>query len=79
MNFDKTQILKSLIEKEYGGDYQLLLGELQFSYIIFLLGENYEGFEQWKKLFMVFSFSEDYMYEKPIFFLDFIRNNRILK
>ncbi len=28
----------------------MLLGELQYAFILFFLGENYDGFEQWKAL-----------------------------
>jgi hypothetical protein len=29
-------------------DALALLGELQFAFLAFLMGESYEGFEQWK-------------------------------
>jgi len=56
-NFDKSIILKEL-ETKYENDtqqnkpefYRYFLGELQFSFILFFLGQNFEGFEQWKKM-----------------------------
>jgi hypothetical protein len=39
MNFDKSEILKELLEKSYDADYKLLLGELQYAFISFLMGE----------------------------------------
>ena len=30
-----------------------MLGELQFAFITFVLGENFESFEQWKSLLML--------------------------
>lgn len=53
LNFDKSQILKDLIKIEYNKEYKLLLGELQFCFVIFVLGENFSGFEQWKKLLIL--------------------------
>uniref|UniRef100_A0A914H0E4 Protein AAR2 homolog n=1 Tax=Globodera rostochiensis TaxID=31243 RepID=A0A914H0E4_GLORO len=32
-----------------GGDYREVLGEFQFAFIIFLIGQVYEGFDQWKR------------------------------
>jgi A1 cistron-splicing factor AAR2 len=45
MNFDKSGILESLLAKEYKGNSMLLLGELQYSFVKFLLGEHYDSFE----------------------------------
>lgn len=53
-------------------NYRLLLGEFQYSFVKFLLGENYDSFEQWKKLFILVTSCEQYMNESPSFFLDLI-------
>ena len=39
-----------LLEQAYGGDSDLLLGEIQYAYVVFLVGHSFAGFEQWKKL-----------------------------
>ncbi|KAM4087763.1 hypothetical protein ACB094_07G020500 [Castanea mollissima] len=45
------QELTSLnIDKDYGGSEYVLLGELQFAFIAFLMGQSLEGFLQWKAL-----------------------------
>jgi hypothetical protein len=36
-----------------------LLGELQFAYIGFYVGESYECFEQWKELIMLVALCQD--------------------
>ena len=36
-----------------------VLGELQFSFICFLVGQNYEAFEQWKQLLKMFCTSDE--------------------
>jgi len=48
LNLDKSAMLVDLVTglatpKE-------VMGELQFAFVTFLLGENYESFEQWKSL-----------------------------
>lgn len=47
-NFDKTSILKDVISKL--GSPTALLGELQYAFVSFLVGENLESFEHWKRL-----------------------------
>lgn len=51
MNRDKSAILKDVLAKL--SRFQELLGELQFAFATFLLGENYESFEQWKRLLVL--------------------------
>ncbi|KAF6138917.1 hypothetical protein GIB67_025646 [Kingdonia uniflora] len=45
-----TQLLESVLMKDYDGAKDLLLGELQFAFIAFLMGQLLEGFLQWKAL-----------------------------
>ncbi|VFQ75399.1 unnamed protein product [Cuscuta campestris] len=48
MNLDKTQVLETILAKEYDGNEDSLLGELQFSFIAFLMGQSLEAYLQWK-------------------------------
>lgn len=50
LNLDKTQLLESLLIKDYQGSEDILLGELQFAFIAFLMGQSLEAFLQWKSL-----------------------------
>ncbi|CAJ2653167.1 unnamed protein product [Trifolium pratense] len=52
LNHDMTQLqlLETLRAKDYGGSEELLLGELQFAFIAFLMGQLLEAFLQWKSL-----------------------------
>uniref|UniRef100_A0A803M473 Protein AAR2 homolog n=1 Tax=Chenopodium quinoa TaxID=63459 RepID=A0A803M473_CHEQI len=50
VNLDKTYILESILMKEFEGDEDRLLGELQFALIAFLMGQSLDGFLQWKSL-----------------------------
>ncbi|XP_057872677.2 uncharacterized protein LOC131078866 isoform X2 [Cryptomeria japonica] len=49
-NIEKTKLLDMLLEQKYGGCEDLLLGELQFSFIAFLMGQSLESFSQWKAI-----------------------------
>ncbi|XP_075702779.1 protein AAR2 homolog [Rhinoderma darwinii] len=49
-SMDLSYALGQLIDLHYPGDPLAILAELQFSFVCFLLGNVYEGFEQWKKL-----------------------------
>lgn len=72
LNFDKTQIVLDLIKKEYNGNYRVLFGELQYSFIKFLLGENYESFEQWKRLLILLTTCDEMPNKLPGFYFDLI-------
>ncbi|XVF20659.1 hypothetical protein REPUB_Repub12eG0020700 [Reevesia pubescens] len=50
LNLDKTELLEHLLVKDYGGSEDSLLGELQFAFIAFLIGQSLEAFMQWKSL-----------------------------
>ena len=49
-NMDKSKVLESLLHEQYANDENLFLGELQFSFLAFLLGHSLEAFMQWKHL-----------------------------
>ncbi|CAA2986744.1 Hypothetical predicted protein [Olea europaea subsp. europaea] len=50
MNIDKTRLLESVLTEAYEGDEDSLLGELQFTFVAFLMGQSLEAFLQWKLL-----------------------------
>ncbi|CAK9317987.1 unnamed protein product [Citrullus colocynthis] len=54
LNLDKTLLLENLLKKYFGGSEDLLLGELQFAFVVFLMGQSLEGFLQWKSLITLF-------------------------
>lgn len=49
-----------------------VLGELQFAFVCFLLGNVYEGFEHWKQLLLVLCRSEEAMRERSDLYLGLI-------
>ncbi|KAH6576746.1 hypothetical protein BASA50_000014 [Batrachochytrium salamandrivorans] len=71
-SLDKSYLLKSLIEDAYAGDYTLLLGEFQLSFVIFLLGQVYDGFDQWKVLVQLVCLSRECIVDLPDFFAEFV-------
>ncbi|CAI2365948.1 unnamed protein product [Moneuplotes crassus] len=78
-NFDKSVILNELeqkYKKEYNnseeGFYKSFLGELQFAFILFYLGQNYEGFEQWKKIICLVCHCDEAISTNKEFFTDLI-------
>ena len=50
----RPAILFLLISLDYYSRNDEILGELQFSFICFLVGQNYDAFEQWKLLLKMF-------------------------
>lgn len=50
MNLDKTPILLKVLQREWHNQQDHLLGELQYSFVHFVIGESEESLEQWKKI-----------------------------
>jgi len=62
-----------LLNLEYKGNVQLLLGEFQFSYLVFLIGQRLDAFEQWKKFIDLMCNCEEAMKEVPTLFIEFVQ------
>ncbi|KAK6128540.1 hypothetical protein DH2020_037715 [Rehmannia glutinosa] len=74
LNLDKTQLLESILMKEYGGDEDALLAELQFAFIAFLMGQSLEAFLQWKLLVsLLFGCTEAPLHTRSRLFTKFIK------
>lgn len=43
LNLDKTGMLDQILQQHFSGDSDELLGELQFSFLAFLMGQSLEG------------------------------------
>ncbi|KAJ2665570.1 hypothetical protein IWW48_000021 [Coemansia sp. RSA 1200] len=50
---DKTWLLRSLLHSLWNDDVGQLLGELQISFLVILVGQNFSGLEHWKRLMHV--------------------------
>lgn len=71
---DKTPLLDRMIETSYQQNEVDFLGETQFAFICFLLGQSFEAFEQWKKFICLALGCESAVYrpEKKSFWLHFL-------
>ncbi|KAK7385695.1 hypothetical protein VNO78_31495 [Psophocarpus tetragonolobus] len=74
LNLDKTQLLETLLAKDYGGSEDFLLGELQFAFIAFLMGQSLDAFLQWKSLVsLLFGCTEAPFHTRTKLFTKFIK------
>ncbi|KAI1716149.1 AAR2 protein [Ditylenchus destructor] len=58
--------------KSLGDNQKELLGEFQFSFVVFLIGQVYEGFEQWKRLIHLMCSCNRALVTHSQFFLDLL-------
>lgn len=49
-SMDSSYTLDMVLSERFDKDIYKLLGEVQFAFVCFLIGQNYDSFEQWKKL-----------------------------
>lgn len=73
LHMDRSGQLDEMIAKEYKGNELNILGELQLAYIAFLLGQNYDGFEQWKALLLLLCGCESAVTTRPELFAELLR------
>nr|CAD1842683.1 unnamed protein product [Ananas comosus var. bracteatus] len=74
LNLDKTRLLETILTKDYGGSEDLLLGELQFAFVAFMMGQSLEAFLQWKALLsLLFSCSEAPLHTRTNLYTKFIK------
>ncbi|XP_068198264.1 protein AAR2 homolog [Antennarius striatus] len=60
-SLDLSYALETVLEKNHQLQPLNLLGELQFAFVCFLVGNVYEGFEHWKSLLVLLCRSEETM------------------
>lgn len=73
LHMDRSAQLDEMIGKEYDGKELGIIGELQLAYIAFLLGQNYDGFEQWKALLNFICSCETAVTSRPELFAELLR------
>ena len=71
-SLDKSVLLEKIILKFKSPNE--FLGEFQYTFILFLIGEVYEALKQWKDIFILITSSENLINKKNLekFFCDFI-------
>merc|ERR1740121_2345603 len=72
-HLDRTAQLEQMITREYAGCEMNILGELQLAYIAFILGQNYDGFEQWRELLRLLCSCEASVLVRPDLFAELCR------
>ena len=73
LNIDKSSELERLLINQYKGSEDLLLGELEFSFIAFLMGQSLESFSQWKSIVcLMFSCDEAPLSSRTRLFVSFL-------
>ncbi|KAJ3194760.1 5'-3' exoribonuclease 2 [Irineochytrium annulatum] len=71
-SLDKSFLLLKVLKEQYQNDYKLLLGEIQLAFVMFLIGQIYDGLEQWKCLCLLVCGSNEALREQGPLFIDFI-------
>uniref|UniRef100_A0A914MWC1 Protein AAR2 homolog n=1 Tax=Meloidogyne incognita TaxID=6306 RepID=A0A914MWC1_MELIC len=67
---DASDRLEKFVETV--GDSKEVLAELQFAFIIFIIGEVYEGFDQWKRIIHLLCSCKSAIEKSPSFFNDLL-------
>ncbi|XP_071390134.1 protein AAR2 homolog [Centroberyx affinis] len=71
-SLDLSYALETVLEKHHKLQPLNVLGELQFAFVCFLIGNVYEGFEHWKRLLALLCRSEDAMRSRKDLYLGLI-------
>ncbi|XP_073679537.1 protein AAR2 homolog [Garra rufa] len=71
-SMDRSYALNSMLESHYKEQPLNVLGELQFAFVCFLVGNVYEAFEHWKCLLALLCRSEEAMKERKDLYLGLI-------
>ncbi|WAR04644.1 AAR2-like protein [Mya arenaria] len=71
-SMDSTFMLDSIIQSDYSKNKRGILGEIQFAFICFLIGQVFDAFDQWKKLVHLMCGSEKALNSHSDLFMDFI-------
>ncbi|XP_067678735.1 protein AAR2 homolog [Haliotis asinina] len=71
-SMDSSFLLETILNDWYSDSSLGILGEIQFAFICFLIGQNYDSFEQWKKLVHVLCTSEEALSVHTELFLQLI-------
>ena len=69
-NMDHSYVLEQVLERY--ADKNDLLGELQFAFICFVVGQNYDSFEHWKCLVRLLSSCDEAIAKHPQLFMNYM-------
>ncbi|XP_029773984.1 protein AAR2 homolog isoform X2 [Suricata suricatta] len=71
-SMDLSYALETVLSKHFPSSPQDVLGELQFAFVCFLLGNVYEAFEHWKRLLNLLCRSEEAMARHHTLYINLI-------
>eukprot|EP00854_Cymbomonas_tetramitiformis_P011353 gene11353-13417_t len=71
-NMDASKRLSEIVAQKCGGDWKLLVGELQVAFVLFLMLHSYSALLNWKELVHLVCFAESALTEVPELFSKFI-------
>ena len=71
-SMDHSFVLQTLLDAVFKENELDLLGEVQFAFVCFLLGQVFDAFEQWKHLVHLLCSSDDALTSHPQLFIQFI-------
>ncbi|CAM9524789.1 unnamed protein product, partial [Ectocarpus fasciculatus] len=70
---DRSSFLAMAVSAHYNGSLEALLGELQLSFVLFMMIYSYPALEHWKRLVYILCQCEGMMMTKPSFYSKFLR------
>ncbi|EEA06684.1 AAR2 family protein [Cryptosporidium muris RN66] len=73
LSYDPSPILESMISLEYEGSLMLILGEIQFTFIIFMYCSCISAYEQYSKLIELLSNCESIVIKYPDLYVNFLK------
>ncbi|XP_038062741.1 protein AAR2 homolog [Patiria miniata] len=71
-SMDLSYTLESMLRTHYPDHPSGILGEIQFAFVCFLVGQVYDGFEQWKRLVHILCASEESLMAHQELYASFI-------
>lgn len=71
-SMDSSYMLETLLKTAYASNSNEVLGEVQFAFICFLIGQVFDAFDQWKKLVHLLCSSESALNTHSELFMSFI-------
>lgn len=73
LHMDKSSFVASLVTNHFCNSYEDLLGELQLSFMLFMMIYSYPALEHWKLLINILCQCEKLMLSKPAIYAKFLR------
>ncbi|KJE90133.1 hypothetical protein CAOG_01482 [Capsaspora owczarzaki ATCC 30864] len=67
-SLDTSYQLRQTVQEHFGDDYKEFLGEWELGFVMFVLGQQLEGFEAWKASLRIISHAEEQLPLWPEFF-----------